>query len=85
MSLAWKSMAWQDACCRAAPARQEKPKKTYKDTVKGNLLWCQLKPKKLEECASYRPQWQATVHQAVATLRMLAARKSMPQGIIMQQ
>ena len=40
---------------------QGRPQKPYKDTVKANLKWCELKPKDFEECASNRSRWRATV------------------------
>ena len=60
---------------------QGRPKKRYKDTVKANLQWCDVKPKELEETASNRPLWRRTIHNAATNFekarcqRLTAARE----------
>ena len=41
----------------AGKRKQGRPRKRYKDTVKGNLQWCGIHPKELEAAASDRSHW----------------------------
>lgn len=43
------------------------PKKCYKDSFKGNLHWCNIKPKDFKSCAGDRLLWRARVHQATTS------------------
>lgn len=38
-----------------------RPRKRYKDTIKANLQYSSIKPRDLEDAASDRTQWRATV------------------------
>ena len=51
------------------------PKKRYKDSVKTNLQWCELKPKELENRASNRPCWRAAIHKAANTFENARRQK----------
>ena len=51
----------------AGKRHQGRPKKRYKDSVKANLQWCNIKPKDLESCAGDRLLWRARVRQATAS------------------
>ena len=52
-----------------------RPKKRYKDTVKDNLQWCEIKPKELEDCAKDRPSWRATIHRAAVSFEEARCQK----------
>jgi len=54
---------------------QGRPKLRYKDTVKANIQWCHVKPKKLEERAMDRSDWRASTHKAAANYEEARRRK----------
>ena len=65
----------------AGKRHQGRPKKCYKDSVKANLQWCNIKPKDLESCARDCLLWRARVRQATTSFedagsqRLAAARE----------
>jgi transcription termination factor 2 len=40
--------------------KQGRPRKRYKDNLKDNLKWCEVKPKELQQVAQDRTQWRNT-------------------------
>ena len=51
----------------AGKRHQGRQKKRYKDSVKANPQWCNIKPKDLESCAGDRLLWRARVRQATTS------------------
>ena len=47
----------------AGKRQQGRPKKRYKDSVKANLQWRNIKPEDLTSCAGHRLLWRARVCQ----------------------
>ena len=54
---------------------QGRPKLRYKDTVKANLQWCNIKPRELEDRAMDRPVWRASIHKAVSNFVEACSQK----------
>ncbi len=58
-----------------------RPRKRFKDTIKTNLQWCDIKPNELERDAENRPFWRTTIHKASETFeetrrqRLITARE----------
>jgi exonuclease III len=61
--------------------KQGRPRKRYKDNLKDNLKWCEVKPKELQQVAQDRTQWRAATRHASISLeedrrmRQISARE----------
>ena len=72
MSLGWRNIACHEVWHNYGELASGKrylghPKKCYKDSFKGNLHWCNIKPKDFKSCAGDRLLWRARVHQATTS------------------
>ena len=67
-SFEWTHKAYPDKCStvnwRLGPENKAVLKKRFKDQLKANLKWADLKSKDLEPAASDRTAWRALTHMA---------------------